>query len=119
LHCFADPESHQAQLAYLAEVLTCSDSGMVNIVDPSVYSAKVCGGDTDNPTYQQAINGSDSADYLKAMKLEVDTFVGQPTWESVPRTKGMNVLKSTWAFKLKRLPDGTAYRHKDSALVVT
>ena len=46
------------------------------------------------------------------MKLEVDTLVGQWTWESVPRTKGMNVLKSTWAFKLKRLPDGTAYRHK-------
>ena len=46
------------------------------------------------------------------MKLEVDTLVGQRTWESLPRTKGMNVLKSTWAFKLKRLPDGTAYRHK-------
>ena len=24
----------------------------------------------------------------------------------------MNVLKGTWAFKLKRLPDGTAYHHK-------
>jgi hypothetical protein len=46
------------------------------------------------------------------MKLEVATLVGQRTWESVPRTKGMNVLKSTWAFKLKSLPDGIAYCHK-------
>jgi hypothetical protein len=112
LYCFADPGCYQAQLAYLAEVLTCSDSGVINIVDPMVYAIKVRGGDADNPTYQQAIIGADSAEYLKAMKLEVDTLVGQQTWESVPRTEGMNVLKSTWAFKLKRLPDGTAYRHK-------
>ena len=81
LHCFADPDSYQAQLAYLAEVLTCSDSGFINIVDPRVYAVKVRGGNADNPTYQQAINGADSAEYLKAMKLEVDTLVGQRTWE--------------------------------------
>jgi hypothetical protein len=77
-----------------------------------VYAAKVHGGNADNPTFQQAMNGPDSVEYLKAMKLEVDTLVGQRTWECVPRKKGMNVLKGTWAFKLKRLPDGTAYRHK-------
>jgi hypothetical protein len=109
LHCFANPGSYHAQLAYLAEVLTCPDSGVVNIIDPREYAAKVRGGDADNPTHQQAINGSDSAEYLKAMKLEVATLVGQRTWESVPRTKGMNVLKSTWEFKLKSLPDGIAY----------
>ena len=65
LHCFADPDSYQAQLAYLAEVLTCSDSGVINIVDPRVYAVKVRGGNADNPTYQQAINGADSAEYLK------------------------------------------------------
>ena len=32
LYCFADPGSYQAQLAYLAEVLTCSDSGVINML---------------------------------------------------------------------------------------
>lgn len=112
LDCFANPGAHQAQLAYLAEMLTCPDSGIINIDDPRVYAAKVHGGNADNPTFQQAMNGPDSVEYLKAMKLEVETLVGQRTWECVPRKKGMNVLKGTWAFKLKRLPDGTAYRHK-------
>ena len=89
LDCFANPGAHQAQLAYLAEMLTCPDSGIVNIDDPRVYAAKVHGGDADNPTFQQAMNGPDSVEYLKAMKLEVDTLVEHRTWECVPQKKGM------------------------------
>ena len=40
------------------------------------------------------------------------TLILQCTWTSVPRTKDLNVLKGTWVFKLKRLPDGTPYRFK-------
>ena len=47
---------------------------------------------------------------MKAMQLEVATLVQQCTWTTVPRTLKLNVLKSTCAFKLKRLPDGTPYR---------
>jgi hypothetical protein len=109
---FLDPDAHQSQLAYLAELLTCPDSGILDIMDPRVYAAKVRGNDADNPTFQQAMNGPDADEYIKAMKLEIHTLVGQRTWESVERPKHQNVLKGTWAFKLKRLPDGTAYRHK-------
>jgi hypothetical protein len=107
-----DSEAHQVQLAYLSELLRCMDTGVVDICDPRVYAAKVSRADTDNPTYQQAMNGGDAGEYIKAMKLEVHTLVQQRTWESVPRPKDKHVLKGTWAFKLKRLPDGTAYRHK-------
>jgi Reverse transcriptase (RNA-dependent DNA polymerase) len=107
-----DSESHQVQLAYLSELLTCMDTGMVDICDPRVYSAKANRADADNPIYQQAMNGSDAGEYIKAMKLEIFTLVQQRTWESVPRPPDKHVLKGTWAFKLKRLPDGTAYRHK-------
>ena len=41
------------------------------------------------------------------MKLEILTLISQKIWSSVPHTAKMNVLKGTWAFKLKRLPDGT------------
>ena len=105
-------DAHRAQLAYLAELYTCPDSGILNISDPRVYAAKLRGNDSDNPTFQQAMHGSDAAEYIKGMKLETHTLVGQRTWESFDRPKHQNVLKGTWAFKLKRLPDGTAYRHK-------
>ena len=107
-----DSDSHQVQLSYLSELLTCMDTGMVDICDPRVYSAKANRADADNPTYQQAMNGNDAGEYIKAMKLEIFTLVQQRTWKSVPRPPDKHVLKGTWAFKLKRLPDGTAYRHK-------
>ena len=109
---FSDPDGHEAQLAYLAELFTCSDTGTMDVSDPRAYAAKQRGGDADNPTFQQAMNGPAADEYITAMKLEVDTLVAQRTWDPVPRTKAMNVLKGTWAFKLKRLPDGTAYRYK-------
>ena len=36
-----DSESHQVQLAYLSELLTCMDTGIVDICDPRVYAAKI------------------------------------------------------------------------------
>jgi hypothetical protein len=107
-----DADGHDAQLAYLAELFTCLDTGVINITDPRVYAAKTAGTDSDMPTFQQAVNGADACEYIKAMKTEVQTLVGQRTWESVPRPKDAKVLKGTWVFKLKRLPDGTAYRYK-------
>jgi hypothetical protein len=107
-----DPDGQRAQLAYIAELFTCSDTGQINITDPRVYASKTPGTNADMPTFQQAMNGSEAAEYIRAMKLEVQTLVNQRTWESVPRPKDKPILKGTWAFKLKRLPDGTAYRHK-------
>ncbi|KAI2509164.1 hypothetical protein MHU86_5283 [Fragilaria crotonensis] len=107
-----DVDGHAAQLAYLAELFTCSDTGIVNITDPRVYAAKTPGTDSDMPTFQQAMNGSEASEYINAMRLEIQTLVGQRTWEAVTRPKDKPILKGTWAFKLKRLPDGTPYRYK-------
>ena len=85
---------------------------MVNITDPRVYAAKVPGSDSDMPILQQAMNGPDASEYINAMRLEIQTLMSQHTWESVSRPKDKPVLKGTWAFKLKRLPDGTPYRYK-------
>ncbi|KAL7519688.1 hypothetical protein ACHAWF_000950 [Thalassiosira exigua] len=40
------------------------------------------------------------------MKTEIATLEGMESWEVVDRTDDMNVLPSTWAFKIKRYPDG-------------
>ena len=107
-----DPECHDMQLAYLAGLYTCLDTGDSFITDPRVYASKIRKTDADNPSFQQAIHGDHAEQYIEAMKKEVATLVHQNTWVSVPRQPGMNVLKGTWVFKLKRLPDGTPYRYK-------
>ena len=97
---FSDHHGHEAQLAYLADVFTCVDTGVMDVTDPRAYAAKLCGGDADTPTFLQAMNGPAANEYIKAMKLEINTLVAQRTWDPDPRVKGMNVLKGTWAFKL-------------------
>jgi hypothetical protein len=107
---FSDPSGHEAQFAYLADVFTCMDTGIMDVSDPPrAYAAKQRGGNADNPTFQQAMNGPAAEEYIQAMKLEIETRIAQRTWDPVPRKPDMNVLKGTWALKLKRLPDGTAF----------
>ncbi len=43
----------------------------------------------------------------EAMHNELTTLTQEfNCWEYVPQTQEMNVLPSTWAFKIKRYPDG-------------
>jgi hypothetical protein len=46
-----------SQLAYLAAVSTCCDSGIENVIDPRVYAAKTHMVDPDSPTFHQAMHG--------------------------------------------------------------
>ena len=46
------------------------------------------------------------------MKEEIFNLKRMNTWVLVNREPHMKVLKGTWAFKLKRTPDGVAYRHR-------
>jgi hypothetical protein len=86
---------HDVQSAYLGKLLTCPDSGLINISDPQLYAAKCCGLHADNPTFQQALNSPAAAEYLAAMKLKIHTLVQQCTWVSVPQPTDKNVLKGT------------------------
>jgi hypothetical protein len=103
---------HEWQLHLLSDLNTCMDTGICNISDPRVNVTKLHSNVSDTPTFHQAMTGSDASEYIKAMQLEIHTLVQQQTWEAVPRPKDKNVLKGTWAFKLKCPPNGTPYRHK-------
>ena len=110
---FSKSDGHEAALAYMAELQTCSDTGLMDVRDPRVvYASKTPKNDADMPTFQQGMNGSEAAEYMNAMKLEVQTLKSQNTWVTVDCPKNKSVLEGTWAFKLKRLPDREAYRHK-------
>ena len=59
------------------------------------------------------MNGSFAGDFWKACEVELDTLVNDmKTWDLVPRTRNMRVLPSTWAFKIKRFPDGLVKKFK-------
>ena len=50
----------------------------------------------DNPTYHQAVNGSDMHSYLKVADSEFDMLDKTiKAWDIVKQTKEMNILPST------------------------
>lgn len=65
--------------------------------------------DPDTPNIGQALSGPHRTEFLEAMDKEIDELEGHQTWEIMTKLslpEGENVLPSTWAFKIKRYPDG-------------
>ncbi len=59
------------------------------------------------------MRGPFQAQLWKAMYDELMTLVRKfDCWDYVPRTADMNVLSSTWAFKIKHYPDGRVKKFK-------
>ena len=51
--------------------------------------------------------------FWKAMEVELGTLENKmKAWTYVDRTPDMKVLPSTWAFKVKRYPDGSVKKFK-------
>jgi len=107
-------ESYHGALLYQAELETDMPTFTTEITDPRVYNAKFYKKpvDPDAPTFRMAMAGQDADKYIEAMKEEVSNLKRMNTWILVDREPHMKVLKGTWAFKLKRTPDGVAYRHR-------
>jgi len=51
--------------------------------------------------------GSFPSIIIEALKKAASALILQNTWTTVPWIEADNVIKSTWAFKLNRIPDGT------------
>ena len=58
------------------------------------------------------MNGPYSDQFYDAMIEELNTLEQIGAWTKVPRKKSMNILKSTWAFKIKRFPSGLVRKFK-------
>ena len=67
---------------------------------------------SDTPNWAEAMNGPNKQGFCDAMDKELATLEGKDAWAVVDRQDWMNVLPSTWAFKVKRLPDGTVRKLK-------
>ena len=66
----------------------------------------------DNPRFKEAMSGPNAEGFLKASVLEISTLQHMDAWTQVERKPHMNVLPSTWAFKIKRFPDGLVRKLK-------
>ncbi len=86
-----------------------------DISDPRILEAhsKTSKETDDTPPFDTAIRGPFQAQWWKAMydKLVI-IMIDFDCWDYVPRTPDMNVLPSTWAFKVKRYPDGQVKKFK-------
>ena len=66
-------------------------------------------------TLSQMLKLKDIRDFVVAMVKEIDEHESRRHWELVERIKlpkGAKTILSVWAFKRKRLPDGTILKHK-------
>ena len=87
---------------------------VVSYVHPLFLKAHSAASKEDNPNWKQATRGKFADEYWKAMELEIATLEAINAWdvkEYDPETMP-NVIRSTWAFKCKRYPDGLIKKFK-------
>ena len=89
----------------------CGHSGttedlMINYVNPLFLKSTASTSQKYNPNWHQAMNFQFADDYWEAAVTEIETIESMNDWEVVHREDDINVIESTWAFKLKRYPDG-------------
>jgi hypothetical protein len=71
--------------------------------------------DPDTPNMGEAMTGPYREEFLAAMRQEIEELEGHKTWKVLKRSslpEGANILPSTWAFKIKRYPDGRLRKFK-------
>ena len=111
---------YESTLAYMADVSTDFDTKEYNCNDPRAYAAKHKLNDPDMPSYSDAVTGKFATEYIEAMKKEIQQLIKQKTWTPLYRREVPSaddgsrrpVLRGTWAFKLKRYPDGSPMKFK-------
>ena len=72
MHDLNSLPDHEAQLAYLAELLTDMETSQSDITDPRIYNVRYAkkNSDPDSPTFNQAMSGAEADKYIEAMKEE-------------------------------------------------
>eukprot|EP00957_Ditylum_brightwellii_P046369 3519658-Ditylum_brightwellii.AAC.1 len=58
------------------------------------------------------MNGPDTDGFKDAMDMELGTLTNMKSWIIVKRKAGMNMMGSTWAFKVKWFPNRTINKLK-------
>jgi Reverse transcriptase (RNA-dependent DNA polymerase) len=76
---------------------------------------KAAQNDPDTPNFHQAMGGPYREEFIKAMQKEIEELEEHNTWTVISKNEtpeGANILAGTWAFKIKRFPDGRLRKFK-------
>ena len=66
-------------------------------------------------TYTKALQQQDAAQFVQAMRKEIEDHESRDHWDIVPRSsipEGKKTIQAIWSFKRKRFPDGSLNKHK-------
>jgi hypothetical protein len=96
--------------SFLTELSKNTTNGYIEEWNPALLATKAIAEDV--PSWDEAMNGPMAAGFWKACETEIDTLVDKDCWDEVPRPKDRPVVSSTWAFRIKRFPDGTMRKLK-------
>ena len=77
---------------------------------PLCYKTKKVS-DPDLPNYKEAMSGDYAQEFKHAMNQELESLVKRDTWSLVPRGDH-KTIPGTWAFRIKRKPDGSLNKFK-------
>ena len=77
---------------------------------PMALAAKA--NDADTPNWNQAMNGPFAEGFWEACHKEIMTLIKMGVWEVVDREAWMQVIPTTFAFRIKRLPSGVIRKLK-------
>ncbi|MGH7974287.1 MAG: reverse transcriptase domain-containing protein [bacterium] len=94
----------------MEEILTNPDTNELDGIHPMAFASKPTSEDT--PLYHEAMAGPHKEKFCEAMFTEIEELEAKKTWSLVNRPKGKTVLPGTWAFKIKRYPDGRIRKYK-------
>jgi len=66
-------------------------------------------------TYTKALQQQDAAQFVKAMRREIEDHESQDHWDIFPCSlipEGKKTIQAIWSFKRKRFPEGSLNKHK-------
>ena len=96
--------------SFLTELQRNTVDGYLEEWNPALLATKANA--EDHPDWDTAMNGPHAAGFWKACQTEFDTLTDKDVWEIVPRPKNRTVVSGTWAFRIKRYPDGSMRKLK-------
>ncbi len=100
-----DPEClHQIYSNVILNSWESDDIYIIDIPDPRLLAVRSSASkyNEDNPSWDTATKGPFQAEFWQAMRVGLKTLVNEfRCWDLVPQLPHMNVLPSTWAFKIK------------------
>jgi hypothetical protein len=105
-------ESRGTSIAFWVGVGTGSSRGPLGSdlgASPDNHCLHSNSNDPDMPMFHQAMRSPDQEYWLEAMQAELSDLHTRETWIEMDRNdlpEGANVVPGTWAFKVKRYPDG-------------